>query len=451
MMFEKILVANRGEIAVRIIRACREMGISTVAICSEADKDALHSQLADETVCIGPAHAKDSYLNMERILSAAVASGADAIHPGFGFLSENSRFAALCERCGITFIGPSTESMENMGNKARARSTMIKAGVPVIPGTKEQIFEGARGKELADEIGYPVIIKAVSGGGGKGMRLVERSEDFIEKFETARREAKGAFGDDSMYVEKFLGNARHIEIQILADKHGNVVQLGERDCTIQRRHQKLIEESPSIVLSEELRKAMGRAAIKAAKAANYYSAGTIEFLLDRTGKFYFMEMNTRIQVEHPVTEMVTGVDLIKEMINIAAGGKLSIKQSMVKLSGHAIEFRINAEDTEHGFLPTPATVADLHFPGGNGIRIDTALFTGYKIPAYYDAMIAKIIVRGRDRREAIDKMRSALGEVVINGEGLCTNVDFMYDIVCSEEFQRGDAQAINRMLEEKCR
>lgn len=450
-MFEKILVANRGEIAVRIIRACREMGISTVAICSEADRDALHAQLADESVCIGPYPAKDSYLNMEHILAAAVATGAEAIHPGFGFLSENSRFAALCERCGIVFIGPSTESMNNMGNKSRARNTMVKAGVPVIPGTREPILNASEGKAFADEIGYPVIIKAVSGGGGKGMRLVEKSEEFTEKFETAKRESKNAFGDDAMYIEKFIGNARHIEFQILADKFGNVVHLGERDCTIQRRHQKIIEESPSVVLNEELRKAMGKAAVKAAKAADYYSAGTIEFLLDKNNKFYFMEMNTRIQVEHPVTEMVTGVDLIKEMIRIADGQKLSLKQSGIKIRGHAIEFRINAESPENGFLPRPGKVTDLHFPGGNGIRIDSALFTGYKIPPFYDAMIAKVIVHGKDRKEAIDKMRGALGEVVITGDGLDTNVDFLYELVCNEAFIKGDVEAINRMLEKMCR
>lgn len=450
-MFEKILVANRGEIALRIIRACREMGISTVAVCSEADKDALHSQLADETICIGPSKSKDSYLNMERILSAAVAAGADAIHPGFGFLSENSRFAELCEKCGITFIGPSTESMENMGNKSKARNTMIAAGVPVIPGTKEPVYNAEEGKKFADSIGYPVIIKAVSGGGGKGMRLVERSEDFIEKFETAKRESQNAFGDDSMYIEKFLGNARHIEFQILADKYGNVVHLGERDCTIQRRHQKMIEESPSIVLSDDLRKAMGEAAVKAAKAAEYYSAGTIEFLVDKDNKFYFMEMNTRIQVEHPVTEMVTGVDLIKEMINIASGKHLDMKQEDIKLNGHSIEFRINAESPENGFLPRPGKVTDLHFPGGNGIRIDSALFTGYVIPSFYDAMIAKVIVHGKDREEAIDKMRSALGEVVITGDGIETNLDFLYELLCSDDFYNGDVEAINNMLEQMCR
>lgn len=450
-MFEKILVANRGEIALRIIRACREMGISTVAVCSEADKDALHSQLADETICIGPSKSKDSYLNMERILSAAVAAGADAIHPGFGFLSENSRFAELCEKCGITFIGPSTESMENMGNKSKARNTMIAAGVPVIPGTKEPVYNAEEGKKFADSIGYPVIIKAVSGGGGKGMRLVERSEDFIEKFETAKRESQNAFGDDSMYIEKFLGNARHIEFQILADKYGNVVHLGERDCTIQRRHQKMIEESPSIVLSDDLRKSMGEAAVKAAKAAEYYSAGTIEFLVDKDNKFYFMEMNTRIQVEHPVTEMVTGVDLIKEMINIASGKHLDMKQEDIKLNGHSIEFRINAESPENGFLPRPGKVTDLHFPGGNGIRIDSALFTGYVIPSFYDAMIAKVIVHGKDREEAIDKMRSALGEVVITGDGIETNLDFLYELLCSDDFYNGDVEAINNMLEQMCR
>ncbi len=450
-MFEKILVANRGEIAVRIIRACREMGISTVAVCSETDKDALHAQLADESVCIGPDVAKDSYLNMERILAAAVATGADAIHPGFGFLSENSRFAALCERCGITFIGPSTQSMENMGNKSKARNTMKRAGVPVIPGTREPVVNAQEGKALADEIGYPVIIKAVSGGGGKGMRLVENASDFIEKFETAKRESKNAFGDDSMYIEKFIGNARHIEFQILADKFGNVVHLGERDCTIQRRHQKVIEEAPSMVLNEDLRKAMGKAAVKAAKAAEYYSAGTIEFLLDKTNKFYFMEMNTRIQVEHPVTEMVTGVDLIKEMIRIADGQKLSIKQSAVNINGHAIEFRINAESPENGFMPRPGKVTDLHFPGGNGIRIDSALYTGYQVPSFYDAMIAKVIVHGKNRAEAIDKMRSALGEVVINGKGLETNVDFLYDLVCNKSFIKGDAEAVNDILEKMCK
>lgn len=435
-MFEKILVANRGEIAVRIIRACREMGISTVAVCSEADKDALHAQLADESVCIGPDVAKDSYLNMERILAAAVATGADAIHPGFGFLSENSRFAALCERCGITFIGPSTQSMENMGNKSKARNTMKRAGVPVIPGTREPVVNAQEGKALADEIGYPVIIKAVSGGGGKGMRLVENASDFIEKFETAKRESKNAFGDDSMYIEKFIGNARHIEFQILADKFGNVIHLGERDCTIQRRHQKVIEEAPSIVLNEDLRKAMGKAAVKAAKAAEYYSAGTIEFLLDKANKFYFMEMNTRIQVEHPVTEWVTGIDLIKEQIKIADGQRLKLQQKDIKITGHAIECRINAENPKKNFRPSPGKITDVHFPGGEGVRVDSAIYTGYEVPPYYDSMLAKLIVHADDREEAIRKMRSALGEVII--EGVDTNIDYQYEILNHKKFISGD-------------
>lgn len=450
-MFEKILVANRGEIAVRIIRACREMGIRTVAICSEPDKDALHAQLADESICIGPYKPHDSYLNMERILSAAVAVGADAIHPGFGFLSENSKFAALCERCGIAFIGPSVESMERMGNKSEARNTMIEAGVPVVPGTKEPVKDAQAGKKFADSIGYPVIIKAVSGGGGKGMRIVESGEEFVEKFELAKRESKNAFGDDSMYIEKYVGHARHIEFQILADKYGNAIHLGERDCSIQRRHQKIIEESPSVILDDSLRNKMGEAAVKAAGAANYYSAGTIEFLLDQNKNFYFMEMNARIQVEHPVTEMVADVDLIKAMIEIADGQRLKLAQEDVKLRGHAIEFRINAESPEDGFMPRPGVVTDLHFPGGYGIRIDSALFVGYAIPSYYDAMIAKVIVHGRDRQEAIDKMRSALGEVVIAGDGLKTNIDFLYALLNERAYINGDVDTINQKLEQMCR
>lgn len=447
-MFEKILVANRGEIAVRIIRACREMGIQTVAVCSEVDKDALHAQLADECVCIGSYKSKDSYLNIEKILSAAIATKADAIHPGFGFLSENSKFAKICNECNIEFIGPSVESMINMGNKSIARQTMIKAGVPVVPGTNEPLTDAYQGKKIADEIGYPVIVKAVSGGGGKGMREVRKSEDFVKLFETAKKETKIAFGDDQMYIEKFVENARHIEFQIIGDKFGNVLQLGERDCSIQRRHQKLVEETPSVVLKEEVRKKMGEAAIKAAKAAKYYSAGTIEFLLDKDGEhFYFMEMNTRIQVEHPVTEMVTGVDLIKEMIMVAAGEKLTMTQNDVKHSGCAIECRINAEDPDNHFIPCPGTVNELHFPGGNGIRVDSALFHGYKIPSCYDSMVAKIIVHGHDRKEAIEKMRSALGEVVI--DGIKTNLDLQYEIINSNEFAKGNALEINRRLDDR--
>lgn len=445
-MFEKILIANRGEIALRIIRACREMGIWTVAICSDVDKEALHAQLADECVCIGSYKSKDSYLNMEKILSAAVATKADAIHPGFGFLSENSKFAKMCKECNIEFIGPSVESMVNMGDKSVARQTMIKAGVPVVPGTEEPVTDAYEGKKIADEIGYPVIVKAVAGGGGKGMREVHKSEDFVELFETARKESEIAFGDDRMYIEKFVSNARHIEFQVIGDKMGHIVQLGERDCSIQRRHQKLVEETPSVVLNEKVREEMGKAAVKAAKAAKYFSAGTIEFLLDRDGQhFYFMEMNTRIQVEHPVTEMVTGVDLIKEMISIADGKKLSFSQKDVVLNGCAIECRINAEDPENKFIPCPGTIKELHFPGGNGVRIDSALFSGYKIPSCYDSMVAKVIVHGKDREEAIKKMRSALGEVVI--DGVKTNLDMQYEIINSEEFESGNALEINKHLE----
>lgn len=436
-MFEKILIANRGEIAVRIIRACREMGIQTVAVCSEVDKDALHAQLADECVCIGSYKSKDSYLNIEKILSAAIATKADAIHPGFGFLSENSKFAKICNECNIEFIGPSVESMINMGNKSIARQTMIKAGVPVVPGTNEPLTDAYQGKKIADEIGYPVIVKAVSGGGGKGMREVRKSEDFVNLFETAKKETEIAFGDDQMYIEKFVENARHIEFQIIGDKFGNVLQLGERDCSIQRRHQKLVEETPSVVLKEEVRKKMGEAAIKAAKAAKYYSAGTIEFLLDKDGEhFYFMEMNTRIQVEHPVTEWVTGIDLIKEQIKIADGQRLQLQQKDIKITGHAIECRINAENPEKNFRPSPGKITDVHFPGGEGVRVDSAIYTGYEVPPYYDSMLAKLIVHADDREEAIRKMRSALGEVII--EGVDTNIDYQYEILNHKKFISGD-------------
>lgn len=435
-MFRKILIANRGEIAVRIIRACRELGIKTVAVYSEADREALHTQLADEAVCIGPAAAAESYLNMESILSACIATKADAIHPGFGFLSENSRFVELCEKCNITFIGPSASMIDKMGNKSEARKTMMEAGVPVVPGTKEPVYDAKRGKELAEQIGYPVMIKASSGGGGKGMRVSEGPEDFEENFKVAQLESVRGFADNTMYIEKYIQDPRHIEFQIIADKFGNVVQLGERDCSIQRHHQKVIEESPSIALTPQLREEMGAAAVRAAKAVGYESAGTIEFLLDRNKKFYFMEMNTRIQVEHPVTEMVSGVDLIKEMISIAQGDPLSVKQDEIHLQGHAMECRINAEDPAHNFRPCPGIIEQVHLPGGNGVRIDTAVYSGYEIPPYYDSMIAKVIVHGRDRREAIDKMRSTLGELII--EGVTTNVDFQYEILNNEDFQSGD-------------
>lgn len=435
-MFQKILIANRGEIAVRIIRACREMGIKTVAVYSEADADALHTQLADEAVCIGPAASSESYLNPERILSATIASKAEAIHPGFGFLSENPKFVEMCEKCHVAFIGPSAEIIQKMGNKSEARATMIKAGVPVVPGTKKPVFDVDTALKEAKKIGFPVMIKASSGGGGKGMRVAENAESFSEMFRLAQRESVNAFGDDTMYLEKYVGRPRHVEVQILADKFGNVVQLGERDCSIQRRHQKMIEESPCIAIDARLRKKMGDTAVRAAKAVGYENAGTIEFLLDHTGDFYFMEMNTRIQVEHPVTEFVSGVDLIKEQIRIAAGEPLSVKQKDIVISGHAIECRINAEDPEHNFRPCPGTVRELHIPGGNGVRIDTALYSGYKIPPQYDSMLMKVIVHDKDRESALAKMRSVLGEVII--DGVQTNIDFQFKILNHPEFRAGN-------------
>ena len=386
-MIRKLLIANRGEIAVRIIRACREMGIEAVAVYSEADKESLHTQLADEAICIGPGPSVKSYLNMESIISAAIVSGADAIHPGFGFLSENARFAQICEQCGITFVGPPSQVIQNLGNKQIARNTMEAAGVPVIPGTTKAILDVETGAREASRIGYPVIIKAVLGGGGKGMRTAFSPEDFELAFLTAQKESQIAFGDGTMYIEHFVEHPRHIEFQILADSHGNVVHLGERDCSIQRNHQKMIEESPSMAVSEELRKEMGIAAVKAAKAAHYVNAGTIEFLLEKTGKFYFMEMNTRIQVEHPVTEWVTGLDLVKEQLRIASGEALPFSQEDIHIQGHAIECRINAENPWKNFRPSPGTITDLHLPGGQGIRVDTGIYSGYQIPPYYDSRI----------------------------------------------------------------
>ena len=435
-MIHKILIANRGEIAVRIIRACRELGIATVAVYSEADVDALHTQLADEAVCIGPAASKDSYLNMANIISATIITGADAIHPGFGFLSENTKFVEMCEECNITFIGPSSKLIYAMGNKSQARSTMVAAGVPVVPGTKDPVYDAKEGLEIAKGIGFPVMIKASSGGGGKGMRVSFGEDDFIENFTVAQLESVNAFADDTMYIEKCIISPRHIEFQILADKFGNVVHLGERDCSIQRRHQKVLEESPSCAIDEDLRRRMGETAIRAAKAVKYENAGTIEFLLDADKNFYFMEMNTRIQVEHPVTEMVTDTDLIKEQIRIAAGMPLSMTQEDIHVSGHAIECRINAENPEKNFRPCPGVIEDVHIPGGNGIRVDTAIYPGYEIPPYYDSMIAKLIVRGKNREEAIDKMRSALGEFII--QGVDTNLDFEYEIINNPKFREGD-------------
>lgn len=425
-MIKKILIANRGEIAVRIIRACREMGIATVAVYSTADQEALHTKLADEAVCIGPAPSKESYLNMEQILSATMITGADAIHPGFGFLSENSKFAELCEQCGIIFIGPSSKVIARLGNKQEARNTMAAAKVPVIPGSREPICEVRSGAKEAAAVGYPVIIKAALGGGGKGMRVAQNEEEFAHSFLTAQKEAQMAFGDQTMYIEHFIQEPRHIEFQILADSYGNVIHLGERDCSVQRNHQKLIEEAPSLALSEKLREKMGEAALRAARAAHYVNAGTIEFLLEKNGNFYFMEMNTRIQVEHPVTEWVTGIDLVKEQIRIASGQKLSYRQKDVHFSGHAIECRINAENPRKNFCPSPGTIKDLYLPGGKGIRIDSAIYSGYTIPPYYDSMVAKLIVWAKNRPEAIAKMQSALGEVII--EGIDTNVDYQYEI-----------------------
>lgn len=435
-MFRKILIANRGEIAVRIIRACREMGIATVAVYSEADRDALHTQIADEAICIGPPSPKDSYLNIHNIISATVLSGAEAIHPGFGFLSENSKFADMCSECNITFIGPDSKTIDKMGNKSNARNMMIKAGVPVIPGSDGAVSSEEEALNVARKIGFPIVVKASAGGGGRGIRIVYSEEEFSKAFNTAKAEAKSAFGDDTMYVEKFIENPRHIEFQILADNFGNVIHLGERDCSMQRRNQKVLEESPSPVLTDKLRTLMGNDAVKAAKAVNYRNTGTIEFLLDKSGSYYFMEMNTRVQVEHPITEMVTGVDIIKEQINIAAGERLNYKQEDIKINGHSIECRINAEDASKDFRPNPGKINNLHVPGGLGIRLDSAVYAGYAIPPYYDSMIAKLIVHGKNRQEAISKMKRALGEFVI--DGLKTNIDFQYTLINTEEFQSGN-------------
>ena len=435
-MFKRILIANRGEIAVRIIRACREMGIRTVAVYSQADRNAVHVGLADEAVCIGKAEASDSYLNMERIISAAIAVEAEAIHPGFGFLSENAEFVQMCEQHHITFIGPSSELISRMGNKSEAKKTMKQAGVPVVPGTEEPVYDLEEAKREAERIGYPVMIKASSGGGGKGMRIARSREEFAVSFQAAQQESIRAFADDSMYLERYVQNPRHVEVQIMADKYGQVIQLGERDCSIQRRHQKMIEESPSPALTDEIRKKIRSTAVQAAKAVNYESAGTIEFLLDDSGEFFFMEMNTRIQVEHPVSELISGVDLIREQILVAAGEALSVAQEDILFRGHAIECRINAEDPIRGFLPCPGTITHLHLPGGNGVRIDTAIYEGYQIPPNYDSMLVKVITYDRDRKTAIRKMIRALDEMEI--EGVETNLEFQYDILHQKDFQEGN-------------
>lgn len=431
-----MLIANRGEIAVRIIRVCREMGIQTVAVYSVADKEALHTQLADEAICIGETKSSESYLNMESIISAAITLGADAIHPGFGFLSENPTFARLCEKCNITYVGPKSDVIEKMGNKVEARNTMINAGIPVIPGNNDGITDCIIGKDIAEKVGYPIMIKAASGGGGKGMRVSYTADDFENAFMSAQKESEMAFGDNTMYIEHFVEHPRHIEFQILADKYGKVVHLGERDCSLQRNHQKIIEEAPSCALSEEQRREMGQMAVKAAIAAGYENAGTIEFLLEKNGKYYFMEMNTRIQVEHPITESITGIDIVKEQIKIADGEKLPFTQEEIVMKGHSIECRINAENPDKGFRPCPGKITEMHFPGGNGVRVDSAIFSGCEVTPYYDSMLAKLIVHGENREEAICKMRSALGEVVI--EGIDTNIDYEYEIINDSEFISGN-------------
>lgn len=437
-MFEKILIANRGEIAVRIIRAARELGIATVAVYSEADKEALHTMLADEAVCIGPARSTDSYLNMQAIISAAVVTGAQAIHPGFGFLSENSKFATLCEEVGIKFIGPSGTVMDTMGDKINARAEMIKAQVPVIPGSDGEVLTIQEALEIAEKIGFPVMLKASAGGGGKGIRKVEKAEDLVPAFESASSEAKAAFGNGAMYMERVVYPARHIEVQILADQHGHVIHLGERDCSLQRNNQKVLEEAPSIAIGQTMRDRVGQAAVRAAQSVGYENAGTIEFLLDEAkGEFYFMEMNTRVQVEHPVTEFVTGVDIVKEQIKIAAGQELSVRQEDVQITGHAIECRINAENPAFNFAPSPGKISNLYLPsGGVGLRVDSAVYPGYTIPPYYDSMIAKVIVHGENRFEALMKMQRALYELEI--EGVVTNTDFQLDLISDKRVVAGD-------------
>lgn len=435
-MFRKILIANRGEIALRIIRACRELEIETVAVFSEADRDALHVREADQAVCIGPAPSVRSYLNIPNIISAAELTGVDAIHPGYGFLAENARFAEICESCGITFIGPSTTAIEIMGDKAKARKTMIEAGVPVVPGSKELNTDVGTASKIAADIGYPVMIKASAGGGGKGMRIAQNSKELAKSIQAAQAEAQAAFGNSEIYLEKYVEEPRHIEFQIMADKHGHVIHLGERDCSLQRRNQKLLEEAPSSALTPELRAQMGEAAVKAAQAANYYSAGTIEFLLDKHGNYYFIEMNTRIQVEHPVTELVTGLDLVKEQIRIAAGEHLSIAQEDVQIRGWAIECRINAENPDKNFIPMPGTVEIYHPPGGPGVRVDSAVYQGYTITPYYDSMIGKVITWGADREEAIMRMKRALQEFVV--EGVPTTIPFHLKVLDNAFFRRGE-------------
>ena len=434
-MFSKILVANRGEIAVRVIRACKELGIRTVAIYSEADEAALHVRLADEAVCVGPASSARSYLNIPNIMSAALLTGAESIHPGYGYLAERARFAEICEDHGIEFIGPKPWTIEIMGDKAAAKKAMEAAGVPVITGSDGPVESDNEALRVAREIGYPVIVKAATGGGGKGMRVVHCQEDFLRALNLARAEADAAFGNGEVYIEKFIDKPRHVEIQIAADRHGNVVHLGERECSLQRRQQKILEEAPCIALTPKLRQAMGEAAVAGAKAVEYVNTGTVEFLVDQDGQFYFMEMNTRIQVEHPVTEMITGIDLVKEQLRIAAGERLSFSQDDVTLRGHAIECRINAENPEAGFIPSPGVISAYHAPGGMGVRVDSSIYPGWEVSPFYDPMIAKIIAWGRNREEAIARMEAALSEMVI--EGIATSIPFHLELLRDEGFRSG--------------
>jgi acetyl-CoA carboxylase biotin carboxylase subunit len=434
-MFKKVLIANRGEIALRVIRACRELGIQTVAVYSEADRESLHVRFADDDVCIGPAPSRDSYLKMQRLIAAAEITGADAIHPGYGFLAENAEFAETCAASGIAFIGPTAEQIRVMGDKASARKAMTAVGVPIIPGTPGPVEESEEALEFARAIGFPVIIKAAAGGGGKGMRVAQDPDDFARSFQLARSEALSAFGNGDVYVEKYLARPRHIEFQILGDKFGNVIHLGERDCSVQRRHQKLIEEAPSPAMTPELRQAMGDAAVKGAKAIDYVGAGTIEMLLNEDGSFFFMEMNTRIQVEHPVTEMITGVDLVKEQIRVAAGERLSVLE-LPPLRGHVIECRINAEDPARNFQPSPGHISVFHPPGGPGVRLDTHVYAGYTVPPFYDSLLAKLICQGRDRQEAIIRMQMALESFII--EGVTTTIPFLARVMQNPRFQSGE-------------
>lgn len=427
-MLKKVLIANRGEIAVRIIRACRELGISTVSIYSEADKEALHTQLADYSVCVGPNPSKDSYLNVANILSACILTGCDAIHPGFGFLSENPKFAKMCEECNIKFIGPNSDTISLMGDKSQARKIMKKANVPVIPGYEGKIDSYEEAYKIAKDIGTPIMIKASSGGGGKGIRVVKDLDEFKHNYEAAKSEAMACFGDDRIYIEKYIENPRHIEFKIIADEYGNIIHLGERECSLQKNNQKVLEEAPSTFLNKELREKMGKVAIDAAKAVNYKNVGTIEFLVDKNQNFYFMEMNTRIQVEHPITEMITDVDIVKEQLKIASGIKLSLSQEDIKIQGHAIECRINAKDA--------GTISELNMPSGLGVRVDSAIYCGYTIPPFYDSMIAKLITYGKDREEAIIKMKRSLGEFAIGGVN--TNIDFQYEILEHQDFIDGN-------------